>query len=147
MALKFLSGIKNTVVHDVDVVNIANVTQAIDDYVEDKNAYDMALKELEPLKARVAAAKKTLFEYVDEHTAPEDERVLEGFMHSIVASPKYKEGELAAVDVIYEKLDVETFLAVAKIGITELKRYLTPEEFDKVCTYRNSGARRLKVKS
>jgi len=45
---------------------------------------------------------------------------------------------------VHEVLGDEVFYAVCKVGITDLKKYLTPVELEKVMSIDNTGKRSVK---
>ena len=120
---------------------------AVDQYVKVKADIDKINIMLDPLVtelANLAAEIRSL-----EGDTKEDQKVIiHGYEHTVALGKKANISKVtASVDEIFELLGEETFKAVAKFGITDLKKYTPKAVLPKIITVEHTGTRPIKVVS
>lgn len=121
------------------------VTVAVDEYVVEKGKHDALAKKLKALKTKVDTTAGVLRDYVGSVAEAEEPVVVKGEKHAVEVGACPNEVSSVDVDKVIEILGVDVFLKIAKVGITDLRRYLTPEQFAEACTEAHTGTRRIKV--
>ena len=142
MSVTILKDTNEIVEGETQAVNVT-----VDIFVNAKTQYDAGIALLDPLKKQVEGSKKVLIKHANDHFAPTQELLMDGNEHQVTISPRYKEAELSPNAAILEQIGLDNFLAVAKVSVTELKKYCTPAELESILHYDNTGARRIKVTS
>lgn len=122
--------------------------EAPDSCVDDAARYDAQIKDL---KEALAAQNQNFDEAMAKITelvqdVPAGSKVIiAGMMANVTLGPKGKSTKVtASMKEIHEKLGDEVFYSLCKVGITDLKKYLTPEELDDATEVIQEGARSKK---
>lgn len=130
------------------VINQPVTTDVVDEFL----ALDAKLKKhaakVADDQARYDELKKQIVALVDETTDAEKDVVLVGAEQTgkIEVSEKTMQTTLTDIDAAKKFMGKDTFFKVAKIGVGDLKDYLTPEQREQCTKTERSGSRRLKIK-
>jgi hypothetical protein len=121
------------------------VRSAVDSYVVAKAEHDELAKLTKTAKKHVDENADLLRAHTEGTVTPDLPLAIHGHEHSIEVGAAPKAVTDVNLDKVIEILGVEAFLKIAKVGITDLRKYLTPEQFEEACTEELSGTRRIKV--
>ena len=124
------------------------IEEAIDQIGELQAKLEPLEDQIQPITAEIAKLKKTVLEYTDEAYPPEEKTTLYGDEYSVEWSAKGNATDITdmeAVQEILESVEEGLFLILAKVGITDLKKYMTPKQLEKCTETVRRNARRLKL--
>ena len=119
--------------------------ELVDSYASKKNKLDKKQAKLAPLEKEVKALGKEILSTVDEVIDAGTPVTLPGVMFELKLGAQGKRTELVDAEGVYDLLGAEAFFKLAKISVTDLKAYLTPDEVSKVTQSRYAISRRVKV--
>lgn len=130
----------------------AKSNEAIKSQVEEWIALEAKVKaaeaKLKPHKDKLAKLRGALDEHVDLITTPEGETTVEGFDHGLEFSPKGKATDVTDMKgaaKMLEGVKKGLVMDLVKLGIGDLRKYLTPEQVEEVTKEEYRNARRIKV--
>lgn len=137
---------KVTDIIDIDSETIIPAV-VVDEYgtlsAELKDAKD----QLVPLASKVADLAKGIIGAVDEVIDPGTPMVLDGNDYRIDLGAQGVKLVPADSEAVIDELGLELFMKLAKVSITDLKAYCTPEQLEKITTSTFGIKRRIKVQS
>jgi hypothetical protein len=146
MALEFISSPKtvNALSEQLSVPKTGSVLiDSVDAWITGKPELDAAKKLVKAAQAVIDEAAKTIRTNVEDNVHPDQTTNLEGTLGTVQLSACPKEVGTVDMDKAIELLGTETFLRLAKISIGDLRKYLTPEQFEEVATTERTGTRRV----
>lgn len=98
-----------------------------------------------PLKKQVDALQAEILGDTDKVVASNVKVTLQGITHEMQLGMKGNKTELVDAERAFELLGFELFLKLAKVSITALKEYMTPEQVAEVTKVERKNKRRIKV--
>lgn len=104
-----------------------------------------ATEKLAPLTSKVSELAKGIIGAVDEIIDPSVPMVLDGNDYRLNLGAKGVKLMSADSEAVIYELGTELFMKLAKVSITDLKAYCTPEQLEKITTSTFSIKRRMKV--
>lgn len=119
--------------------------EVVDEFATDALKYAKKMEKLAPLKKRVEGQEKAILATVDDVVDPTTGLTLYGDEHDVVLGPKGNKTECVNTALAAEYLGFDVFVKLAKLSITDLKQYLTPDEFDAVTKKSAKNKRRVKI--
>jgi hypothetical protein len=123
--------------------------ELIDVYAKLDARIRAAEERLKPHREKLAGMMAEISTYVDATTKPEDGTRLEGESYAIEFSAKGKATEILDVKAVFKALESISkglALELAKVSITDLRKYLRPDELAGLVKEEYRNARRSKVK-
>ena len=135
---------KVTDVSKVDVTEIV-LPEVVDDFGTQALKLAKKKEKLAPLEKAVTAAEKEILNSVDEVFDEATDVTLFGEEFDLVIGPKGQRTTLVDTLKAAEMLGEDLFLKLATISITNLKKYLTPEQVEAVTETKYATKRRVKV--
>lgn len=150
MAIEFITKEKTTsnmLAEQVGTVEVPFAVQvAIDTYVSTKKEVDELKLGLKPLEASVKGAQTVINGHAEDIGLPAGDAMhLKGVNHTLQLSARTKVVGEVDLDKVIKILGPEAFLKIAKVGITDLRKYLTEAQFKDVAEEGLTGTRRIKV--
>ena len=132
---------------DVEKIESSQIVQpeVVDEYASLKTKLDKKKAKLAPLEKEVGKLEKGILGAVDEILDPSVSIDLQGNESELKVGPKGQRTELADAEKAMDILGTELFLKLAKISITDLKAYMTPEQLAEVTQSTYAIKRRVKV--
>lgn len=103
---------------------------------------------LAPLTKQYSKLNTDLLEIVDKEFAAESKTTLVGENYSAEVGAKGNSTiitDMEQAQKTLEQVEEGLFLLLAKVGITELRQYLTPKQLEKITETNRTGKRRVKV--
>jgi len=123
-----------------------NDTQALAvAYVEDRLVLDAELAKLSALKKRVEEQEEALLKLVDDGTPKASETKIVAGDYVVKFGPKGQKAVGFNKAMIRKALGADLFVELATFGVTELKKYMTGEDFSKAVAYDHVNKRRVTV--
>lgn len=119
--------------------------EVVDEFAEDALRYAKKMEKLAPLKKSVEGQEKAILATVDDVVDPETGLTLYGNKHDVVLGPKGNQTDVVNTAKAAEFLGFELFVELAKLSVTDLKKYLTPDQFEKVTKVNPKRKRRVKI--
>ena len=119
--------------------------EVVDEFAEDALRYAEKREKLAPLKKSVEGQEKAILATVDDVVDPETGLTLYGNKHDVVLGPKGNQTDVVNTAKAAEFLGFELFVELAKLSVTDLKKYLTPDQFEKVTKVNPKRKRRVKI--
>lgn len=119
--------------------------EVVDEFAEDALRYAKKMEKLAPLKKSVEGQEKAILATVDDVVDPETGLTLYGHKHDVVLGPKGNQTDVVNTAKAAEFLGFELFVELAKLSVTDLKKYLTPDQFEKVTKVNPKRKRRVKI--
>lgn len=119
--------------------------EVVDEFAEDALRYAKKMEKLAPLKKSVEGQEKAILATVDDVVDPETGLTLYGNKHDVVLGPKGNQTDVVDTAKAAEFLGFELFIELAKLSVTDLKKYLTPDQFEKVTKVNPKRKRRVKI--
>lgn len=104
----------------------------------DKNAL-----KIKPLLDEQADLKKNIVAHVNATRGDDEEVEIRTPLGDVKIGKKGSDREITDLEKAIEFLGTETFMKIAKIGLGDLDKYLTPEEVAQVVESRRTDARRI----
>jgi len=118
---------------------------AVDSWVDTKASIeDVKEKVLKPLNDKLTVHGKVIQAYA-ENQDPAEVVFAKGFSHEVKLGAKANSVTEVDLEQVVQFLGVETFLKLASVKITDLRAYLTPEQFEAATTTQRKGNRTIKV--
>ena len=147
MAVKIVK--KTAKVEDVTKLEQGQIveTDTIDEFARLSRKLAAKEEKIAPLKKSVAEMEKGILGAVDAVVAPHVGIDLQGEENELKLGPKGKRAEVTDIELVFDMLGKELFLKLAKIGITDLKAYLTPDQVEAVTASEFKTKRRVKVEA
>lgn len=119
--------------------------ETIDEYADLKAKLTKRQEKLAPLVKEVASLEKGILGAVDEVVDPGTPLDLQGYKNELKIGAKGEKTSLEDVEIARDILGDETFMKLVSISITDLKKYMTPEQVDQVTSKSYAIKRRMKV--
>lgn len=119
--------------------------EVVDEFAEDALRYAKKMEKLAPLKKSVEGQEKAILATVDDVVDPATGLTLYGNKHDVVLGPKGNQTDVVNTAKAAEFLGFELFVELAKLSVTDLKKYLTPDQFEKVTKVNPKRKRRVKI--
>jgi hypothetical protein len=130
----------------VEAVDIA--PELVDEYVALTKKIAKAQEKLKPYLDKISEMEKEFAEAVDGAVGPAEEFTLDGVEFAIAYTAKGNARDItdkAAAFKLLEKVKKGLALELAKVGLGDLDKYLTPEQVAKVTETEARNARRKKI--
>ena len=140
---------KEKKISDITKLDVTEVVlpEVVDDFAQSVIALGKKEKKRAPLKKAVTAQEKSIIDAVDEVLVPSAEITLTGTEYDVHLGPQGQRTEVVDILKAVEFLGEELFLKLAKISVTDLKKYLTPEQVAQVTETEYKTKRRVKVEA
>lgn len=135
---------KVTDVSKVDVTEIV-LPEIVDNFASQAVKLAKKKEKIAPLQKAVDAGEKEILTAVDEVIDEATDIVLNGEEYDLVIGPKGQRTALVDTLKAAEMLGEDLFLKLATVSITNLKKYLTPEQVAAVTETSYATKRRVKV--
>ncbi len=119
--------------------------EAVDEFAFLHIKLAKAEEKLKPLKTSVAKLEKGILAAVDEVLDPSVKFTLIGSEYEVPLSAQGQRTELVDADQAQDFLGDELFMKLAKVSITDLKAYLTPDQLEQVVETSYKIKRRVKA--
>lgn len=119
--------------------------ETVDEYADLRAKLDKKQEKLAPLVKEVASLEKGILGAVDEVVDPGTPLDLQGYENELKIGPKGERTSLNDVEAARDILGDEVFMKLVSISITNLKKYMTPEQVDQVSSTSYAIKRRMKV--
>lgn len=119
--------------------------EVVDEFAEDALKYAKKMQKLAPLKRRVEGQEKAILATIDDVVDAKVGITLHGDKHEVVVGPKGNKTECINTALAAEHLGFDLFVKLAKLSITDLQNYLTPDQFAEVTKKYPSTKRRVKI--
>lgn len=119
--------------------------EVVDEFAEDALKYAKKMQKLAPLKRRVEGQEKAILATIDDVVDAKSGLTLHGDKHEVVVGPKGNKTECINIALAAEHLGFDLFVKLAKLSITDLKNYLTPDQFAEVTKMKPVTKRRVKI--
>ncbi len=118
--------------------------------VDELGALDDFLKSISTKIKRHEELNKTIAAKGDEILKPEETLVVAGEKYAVELGAKgnetkLKDGELTFIESLLNDIEPGLFLKLAKVGITDLRKYLTPQQMKLVSDTKRTKKRTVKV--
>lgn len=130
-------------------VDSAQIVQpeVIDEYASLRTKLDKKKDKLKPLEKKVGSLEKGILGAVDAVLDPSASIDLQGEENELKVGPQGQRAELVDTEKAMDILGQELFLKLAKISMTDLKAYMTPEQISEVTESKYAIKRRVKVEA
>lgn len=128
-----------------DIAESIVAPEVVDEFAEDALRYAKKMQKLAPLKRRVEGQEKAILATIDDVVDASTGLTLHGNDHEVIVGPKGNKTECVNTALAAEHLGFDLFVKLAKLSITDLKQYLTPDQFDEVTKKTPSTKRRVKI--
>jgi len=119
--------------------------EVVDEFAEAALKYGKKMEKLAPLKKSVEGQEKAILATVDDVVDPATGLTLHGYNHEVVLGPKGNKTEVVNVAKAAEYLGFDLFMELASVSITDLKKYLTPDQVEEVTKVSRKNKRRVKI--
>lgn len=138
---------KQAKVKDVSKLDVTEVVlpEAVDAFGAQAVKLAKKKEKIAPLEKSVAAGEKEILKSVDEVLHESVDVTLLGEDYDLVIGPKGQRTSITDPLAAAKMLGEDLFLKLAKVSITDLKKYLTPEQVAQVTETKYSTKRRVKV--
>lgn len=138
---------KKAKVTDVSKVDVTEVVlpEVVDDFASQAVKLAKKKEKIAPLQKSVDAGEKEILKTVDEVFDEGTPVTLNGEEYDLVIGPKGQRTEIVDTLAAAQMLGEELFLKLATVSITNLKKYLTPEQVAAVTETKYATKRRVKV--
>lgn len=121
------------------------VTEVVDNYITHKSEYDVLAFEMIARKKVVDTLRDELFEMADDTVGVESIYSATGTLGTVQLGARAKEVEEIDKEEVIKILGIDTVLKIAKIGVGDLRKYLTEDQLSKVLTEARTGTRKVKI--
>ena len=121
--------------------------ETVDEYAKLKAKLDKKNEKIAPLAKEVASLEKGILGAVDEVVDPGTPLDLQGYENELKIGPKGEKLTLTEIGIARDLLGDDAFMQLVTISITNLKKYLTPEQVDMVTSKSYAIKRRMKVEA
>ena len=121
--------------------------ETVDEYADLRAKLDKKQEKLAPLVKEVASLEKGILGAVDEVVDPGTPLNLTGYENELVIGAKGEKVAITEIGFIVDMLGMDTFLKLATVSTTNLKKYLTPEQLEEVTKKSYAIKRRMKVEA
>jgi len=117
----------------------------VDEFAADVLKYAKKMEKLAPLKKRVEGQEKAILATVDDVVDASTGLTLHGYEHEVVLGPKGNMTDVVNTAKAADYLGFELFVKLAKLSVTDLQQYLTPDQFAEVTKKTAKRKRRVKI--
>ncbi len=121
--------------------------EVVDEYAAKKAKLEKKLEKLAPLTKKVDNLAKGILGAVDEVVDPSVPVDLQGYENELKIGAQGEKVAITEIELIVEMLGMGTFLKLATVSTTNLKKYLTPEQLEQVTKKSYAIKRRMKVEA
>lgn len=131
----------------IDKVVAAQIVspETVDEYAGLKAKLTKKQEKLAPLTKEVASLEKGILGAVDEVVDASVPLDLQGYENELKIGAKGEKTALTDIELARDILGEETFMKLVSISITDLKKYMTPEQVEQVSSKSYAIKRRMKV--
>lgn len=138
---------KQAKVKDVSKLDVTEIVlpEIVDAFGEQAVKLAKKKEKIAPLEKSVSASEKEILKAVDEVIDESVDITLLGEDYDLVIGPKGQRTEVTNTLRAAELLGEDLFLKLATVSITNLKKYLTPEQVAEVTKTEYKTKRRVKV--
>lgn len=151
MPIKYVQKQKPKAQPKVEVVDQAvELEEMVDTLGELKAKIDPLKAQLDPLVKAYNNAEAALLAIVDEEFDAAVKAEVVGTKYAVKAGPKAKATvvtDLESAATILEEIEDGLFMLLAKVGITDLRKYMTPDQFEAVTSTDRTGKRKVSVEN
>lgn len=137
---------KVTNLEKVDVTQLV-APDVVDEFAKSSRKLAQKLEKIAPLKKSVESQERSILKTVDDVIAPSVGVTLHGHEDDVVLGAKGKKTELTDAHRAYEILGPELFFKLVSLSITDLKKYMTPEQVAEVTKTTHKTKRRVKIEA
>jgi hypothetical protein len=119
--------------------------EVVDEFARDALRLAKKMEKIAPLKKSVEGQEKAILATVDDVVNPTTGLTLFGDEHDVVLGPKGNKTEVINTAKAAELLGFDLFVELAKLSITDLNKYLTPDQVAEVTKKSPKNKRRVKI--
>lgn len=130
---------------DAETTSQVVVPEVVDEFAMLSAKLAKKLEKLDPLKKKVEKLEKGILGAVDEVFDPSVDLVLQGEENELLLGPRGKRTSITDKDKLVDLLGIDLFVKLAKVSVTDLKKYMTPEDVEQVTTAKYAIKRRVKI--
>jgi hypothetical protein len=123
------------------------LADTVDEFATKKAKLDAKMAKIAPLSKEVTALEKGILGAVDEVLDPSASVSLLGNEFELKVGPQGSRLEITNTELLSDMLGMELFLKLAKVSVTDLKAYLTPDQLVQVTKSEFAIKRRVKVET
>lgn len=145
MATKTVFAEKSILDQKVDTPTPAVFHGSVDKYTDLRRELDSREAELQPLRDNVEYLETELREFADQLVEASRPVTLYGEHHLADFAAKGKRVVDVDKDLLKSILDMDLLWELAQFTVTDLKRYLSGDQLEKVLRYEHVTKRKLKV--
>lgn len=133
----------------IDKVVAASIVspETVDEYADLRAKLDKRQEKLAPLVKEVSSLEKGILGAVDEVVDPSTPLNLTGYENELVIGAKGEKTTLDEVGLVRDMVGDDVFMKLVTISVTNLKKYLTPEQLELVTSSKYAIKRRMKVEA
>ena len=134
---------------DVTKIDSESVVPAfvVDEYGAVYTKHAAATKRIAPLGTKVVKLAQDIIDAVDEVIDPSTPMVLDGDEYQIKLGAQGVKLISEDSEAVIDELGMELFLKLAKVSMTDLKAYCTPDQLERITTKTFAIKRRIKVEA
>lgn len=121
--------------------------ETVDEYAGLRAKLDKKQEKIAPLVKEVTSLEKGILGAVDEVVDPGTPLDLQGYENELKIGPKGEKTALTEVGMVRDMVGDDVFMKLVTISVTNLKKYLTPEQLDVVTSKSYAIKRRMKVEA
>ena len=145
MALVFKS--KEEAVSEAPVekgIEDMSLEELADKYAELSAKAEKILEKAKPINLEISEIQKAIMERVDSQIEPTEKMVVKASTVWVEIGEKAKSRTITDMEKVVELFGTETFLKVAKVGLADIDKYLTPEQIALCVSEEKTGRRSIK---
>lgn len=135
---------KATDVSKVDSAQVVPV-ETVDEFVALRAKVKKREETLKPLQTQVKKLELGIIGAVDEVIDPGTKFVLVGSTHELQLGAQGQRASVKDNEAVIDEIGIELFQKIAKVSITDLKAYCTPDQLEKITKSTFAIKRRIKV--
>ena len=132
---------------DKVVASLIVSPETVDEYAHLKAKLAKRQEKLAPLTKEVAALEKGILGAVDDAVDASISFDLQGYENELKIGAKGEKTALTDIELARDILGEETFMKLVSISITDLKKYMTPDQVESVSSKSYAIKRRIKVEA
>jgi len=131
-------------VEDIDTTDFI-AAEVVDTYAKNARKLAKLLAKLQPKINRLEKQEANLLKLVDENINAAVAITLVGNDYEVTTSAMGKKTELIDAEKARDLLTDEVFMKIAKVTLTDLKAYLTKDDYESIVKTTHKNKRRIKV--
>jgi len=129
-------------VEDIDTADFIDA-EVVDQYVRTKNKVAKFMAKIEPKVNKLEKLQANVLKLVDENVNAALKITLVGDEYELPIGARGNKTELINADLAKDLLGEEVFMKLAKVTLTDLKDYLTKEDYETVTKTSRKNSRRI----